>query len=93
MLNLDELNDLTKFFMAHESEQRRQTNADNINVDEILENQSPNLAEQVADPRDLVYKDGSPVNPREAIKNPSIVPETFDDSQNPRPDLRHDDER
>lgn len=51
------------------------------------------LDEKTVDPKqDLVYNQRTPQNPRELINNPAVVPETFDDSQNPRSDLRHDDE-
>ncbi len=50
------------------------------------------LDEKTVDPKDLVYNQGTPSNPREVIHNPAVVPEAPTDSQTLRSDLRHDDE-
>ncbi|MGP1382263.1 MAG: hypothetical protein ACTS2F_01820 [Thainema sp.] len=50
------------------------------------------LDEKTVDTQDLIYNQRIPENPREAVHNPSVVPETFSDSRALRSDLRHDDE-
>ena len=48
------------------------------------------LEERTMDPRDLVYNQGTPKNPREVLANPAVTPETIEDADNLRSDRQYD---